>query len=79
MRPQSWAALEEGVGNTERGKELRELGLQSVQRIWWPRNFAAGFAMPPAVSGQAEEAPIASIKRTVSAEYHSRFGGSSAV
>ena len=49
----------------ERGKELRDLGIQSVQRIWWPRNFAAGFAMPPAVSGDAEEPPIASIKRTV--------------
>ena len=53
------------MGQAERGKELRELGDQSVRRMWWPRNFAAGFAMPPAVSGDAEEAPIASIKHTV--------------
>ena len=63
---QSWAALEESSGDVEHGEQLRSAGKQAALRVRLPRNYAAGFALPPAVLGSAEPGPLASMQQQVS-------------
>ena len=50
----------------EHGEQLRAAGKQAALRVRLPRNYAAGFALPPAVLGSAEPGPLASIQQQVS-------------
>lgn len=54
----AWEAFELDQGNVDRAAELEDLQRQGNLQIVWPRNFAAGFAPPSAMSAGNSLDPV---------------------